>query len=194
VARRQELRADSMGAGKTRGGPGIVWEVAPRGTGQVDNYAYGDGMFNPPYGLFGGGAGDGGAIYRTNRDGTRTFFSAIAYFRVSEGESWTTLSTGGGGYGDPLERDPEMVSADVRDEIVSPAAARDEYGVVLDPQTGRVDLPATQALRKELAKSRRIVAVIPATADYATFYKKLIKPADSFELNPRPTADSNWTL
>jgi N-methylhydantoinase B len=194
VARRQELRADSMGAGKTRGGPGIVWEVSPRGTGQVDNYAYGDGMFNPPYGLFGGGAGDGGAIYRTNCDGTRTFFSAIAYFRVSEGESWTTLSTGGGGYGDPLERDPEAVSADVRDEIVSRAAARDVYGVVLDPQTGRVDLTATEALRKELAKSRKIVAVIPATADYATFYKQLMKPGDSFELNPRPTTDSNWTL
>ncbi|HTY54992.1 MAG TPA: hydantoinase B/oxoprolinase family protein, partial [Candidatus Binataceae bacterium] len=194
LARRQELRTDSMGTGKTRGGPGIEWEVSPRGTGQVDNYAYGDGMFNPPFGLFGGSAGDGGAIYRTNRDGTRTFYSAIAYFRVSEGESWTTLSTGGGGYGDPLERDPELVQVDVRDEIISLAAARDQYGVVLDPKTLKLDLHATEQLRKELAKSRTHVLIVPATADYATYYKTLMRPGDRFELNPRPTSDSNWTL
>jgi N-methylhydantoinase B len=194
LALRQEIRTDSMGAGKTRGGPGLTWKVAPRGTGRVDNYAYGDGMFNPPFGLFGGRPGDGGAIYRTNKDGSRTFFSAIAYFRVAEGESWSALSTGGGGYGDPLERDPEQVRIDVRDEITGIEAARSEYGVVIDPATLKVDAPATAKLREELAENNERQLIIPGAADHATYYKSLMRKGDSFELNPRPPTDSNWTL
>jgi N-methylhydantoinase B len=194
LALRQEIRTDSMGAGATRGGPGITWQVTPRGTGQVDNYAYGDGMFNPPFGLLGGRPGDGGALYRINKDGTRTFFSMIAYFRVHEGESWTALSTGGGGYGDPLERNPELVRIDVRDEIISVRAARADYGVVIDPATLEVHYAATEELRKELAKSRESNLIVPSTADFATFYKELMRSGDTFELNPRPSTDSNWTL
>ena len=190
----QEIRTDSMGAGKTRGGPGITWGVAPRGTGQVDNYAYGDGMFNPPFGLFGGKPGDGGAIYRTNKDGSRTFFSAIAYFRVSEGESWSTLSTGGGGYGDPLERDPELVRIDVRDEIIGIEAARSEYGVVIDQATLKINAEATAKLRKKMAENSKRQLITPCSADYATYYKSLMRKSDSLELNPRPPTDSNWTL
>jgi len=194
LALRQEIRTDSMGAGATRGGPGITWQVTPRGTGQVDNYAYGDGMFNPPFGLLGGRPGDGGALYRINKDGTRTFFSMIAYFRVREGESWTALSTGGGGYGDPLERNPELVRIDVRDEIISVRAARADYGVVIDPATLEVDYAATEELHKELTKSRESILIVPSTADFATFYKELMRSGDNFELNPRPSTDSNWTL
>jgi N-methylhydantoinase B len=54
---------------------------------------------------------------------------------------------GGGGYGDPFERDPELVRADVVDGYVSVEAARTAYGVVIDPATLEVDWEATRALR-----------------------------------------------
>lgn len=194
LALQHEVRTDSMGAGKTRGGPGLIWHVAPLGTQRIDNYAYGDGMFNPPFGLFGGKPGDGGAFYRINKDGTRTFYSMIGYFRVHEGESWVGVSTGGGGYGNPLERDPEEVRIDVRDGLVSLESAEADYGVGLDPATLEVNYEATEKLRKELAQGQKNEPIVPTTADYATYYKQLMNPGDKFELNPRPPADVAWTL
>jgi N-methylhydantoinase B len=55
-------------------------------------------------------------------------------------------SPGGGGWGDPLARDTALVAAEVADGLLSPARARAEYGVALDP-TGAVDTAATEALR-----------------------------------------------
>ena len=57
------------------------------------------------------------------------------------------MTAGGGGWGDPFERDPAMVRADVMDELVTLEEARRDYGVVLDPATFEVDEPATAALR-----------------------------------------------
>jgi N-methylhydantoinase B len=59
----------------------------------------------------------------------------------------TIEAPGGGGYGDPLERDPDLVETDVADGYVTVEAAKGEYGVVIDQATGRVDLAATKALR-----------------------------------------------
>ena len=61
---------------------------------------------------------------------------------------------GGGGWGDPLERDPALVLRDVLNEFVSPDAARDEYGVVLTGDPHQVDEAATTALR-EAMRARR---------------------------------------
>jgi N-methylhydantoinase B len=67
------------------------------------------------------------------------------------GEAFEYLYGGGGGFGDPLDRDPELVRADVLDEYVSLAAAEREYGVVftgsLDEYTLAVDAEATRRLR-----------------------------------------------
>jgi N-methylhydantoinase B len=59
-------------------------------------------------------------------------------------------TAGGGGWGDPLERDPERVLADVRDEFVSVQSARDDYGVVIDMAGMTVDSHATATLRTKL--------------------------------------------
>jgi N-methylhydantoinase B len=64
-----------------------------------------------------------------------------------QGERIYHRQPGGGGFGDPLCRDPERVAQDVRNESVSPGAAREHYGVVLDSVTGEVDYAATAALR-----------------------------------------------
>jgi N-methylhydantoinase B len=194
VVREYEVRQDSMGAGRTRGGPGLSFLVTPSGTGQIDNYGYGDGMLNPPFGLFGGKPGDGGALYRVNGDGTRSFFNAFAYFRFSEGETWCAISTGGGGYGDPLERDPVKVFDDVRDGFVSARSARDDYGVDLDERTFAVDLDATTRLRLQIASDRTLEAIVPMVPDAGTYYQTLMRPGDSFAIDPHPPADADSTL
>ena len=56
-------------------------------------------------------------------------------------------SGGGGGYGDPLTRDPSAVEQDVINEYVSVEQARDNYGVVIDPKTLKVDVEETIKLR-----------------------------------------------
>ena len=58
------------------------------------------------------------------------------------------------GFGPPWERDPELVSADVRQGLVSPQSARDDYGVVLDPESGAVDAAATGRERGRLKGGR----------------------------------------
>jgi N-methylhydantoinase B len=194
IVREHRIRTDSMGAGETRGGPGLIFHVAPRGTGQIDNYGYGDGITNPPFGVFGGTPGDGGALYRINADGSRTFFSGISYFRVKEGESWLAVSTGGGGYGNPLQRDPEKVRVDVRDGFVSNQLAREVYGVVLGPDSLEIDIAATESLRAELAKTQRIEVVFPDRPDAATWFRSLIGLRDTYELNPQPPMDADLTL
>lgn len=190
----QEVRTDSMGAGRRRGGPGLTFHVEPRGTGQVDNYPYGDGMFNPPFGLFGGLPGDGGALYRQNADGTRTFFSMISYFRVREGESWVGESTGGGGYGDPLEREPHLVREDVLNGYVSAHAAARDYGVVIVPETDEIDQAATERLRATMAQGRTLPLIVPDVVDAGSYYKAQMRPGDTFELDPHPPLDADFTL
>jgi N-methylhydantoinase B len=195
VVRRHEIRADSMGAGRTRGGPGLHFEVEVRGTGQVDVYGFGDGIANPPFGIYGGTAGDGGALYRVEPDGTRTFFSAISYFRVSEGERWVSASSGGGGYGDPLARDPERVLADVRDGYVSAEAAAELYGIALAPDRRALDRTATERRRAELggaaAEPATVTPLEPATGTYQAL---IMGAEDSFELNPHPPMNADFTL
>ena len=61
---------------------------------------------------------------------------------------------GGGGWGDPLEREPERVLRDVRNELVSPAAAERDYGVVIDTERRAVDEAATVRLRARRRAAR----------------------------------------
>ena len=68
---------------------------------------------------------------------------------VKEGDILIKHSAGGGGVGDPAERDPEMVREDVENELVSPQAAREVYKVVIDPATFKIDQAATKNLREQ---------------------------------------------
>ena len=67
----------------------------------------------------------------------------VVYMRVASG----------GGYGDPVERNPELVPGDIIDGIISVKAAREVYGVVLDESEEAVDLTATKNLRASLKKT-----------------------------------------
>jgi N-methylhydantoinase B len=72
---------------------------------------------------------------------------------MKNGERIYHRQAGGGGFGDPLRRDPERVAHDVRNERVSLEAAREQYGVILDAGTGTVATAATAALRQERRSS-----------------------------------------
>ena len=80
--------------------------------------------------------------------------------KVGAGGAIMLESAGGGGWGDPLERDPAAVLRDVRDGYVSRQAALAEYGVVLDPSARTVDAAATAAHRVQL-RARRGAATPP---------------------------------
>ena len=79
---------------------------------------------------------------------------AVGVTMVNDGDMLVHITHGGGGYGDPLDRDPERVRADVADSNVSQETARDVYGVVLEPATLDVDEAATSALRKSIKEER----------------------------------------
>jgi N-methylhydantoinase B len=61
---------------------------------------------------------------------------------------------GGGGWGDPLERDPESVLWDVRNELVSVKSARDDYGVIVQSDGWQIDYNATEKLRSDIKRLR----------------------------------------
>jgi N-methylhydantoinase B len=78
-------------------------------------------------------------------DGSIEEVPSKARLQLAAGDVLRVLTGGGGGYGDPFERAPEAVLADVLDQKVSPDAARERYGVVIECEA--IDEPATERLR-----------------------------------------------
>ena len=142
---RQEFRPDGGGAGARRGGTGVVYEV------EIDEWSEyvfrGEGIGPPSgLGLLGGGAGAGGNIRVTDGSGTPLkvpFFGTLhadrSHLRVE--------SAGGGGYGNPFEREIALVQRDVLDGVVTVGAARTAYGVVFKPDGCSVDTESTARAR-----------------------------------------------
>ncbi len=141
-----EFATDLMGAGKWRGGYGIHWEDVNEG-GPAGCATGNDDGFN----VIGHGA-LGGLPTHLNRNwilrGTQTIETkAHRIIWLQPGDRMVKLSSGGGGIGDPAERDPAKVLEDVRNEVVSFAAAREIYKVEIDAEAMEVDFEQTKALR-----------------------------------------------
>jgi len=154
VVESRELRQDSGGPGKFRGGLG----VATRVTNLVEGYWNLGNVMRagcPPWGLWGGEAGAVPAGW-LRLPGEPEFTPVdVTHHLVPPGTTAVVLSAGGGGWGDPLERDPERVREDVVEGYVSLEAARSRYGVVLDPATNAVDETATRRWRAHLRAARQ---------------------------------------
>lgn len=145
---RYELREDSGGPGKWRGGVGLErsWILlAPSATLSV----LAERTEIAPWGLFGGKTGGKGEYYILKPSGKRTRLDSKCTVEVEEGDVLLVRTPGGGGYGNPLERSPQLVRRDVLDGLVSLKAAREEYGVVLDTVSMEIDWKASQRLRSE---------------------------------------------
>jgi N-methylhydantoinase A/oxoprolinase/acetone carboxylase beta subunit/N-methylhydantoinase B/oxoprolinase/acetone carboxylase alpha subunit len=146
VVERYGLVPDSGGAGRHRGGLAIerVWRaVDPDTTVHVRS----DRQVHRPYGLGGGGKGAASSTLLFRADGTLERMPPMFGTVLQPGDVLHHRMAGGGGFGDPLERDPLAVARDVLDDKVSLAAARDFYGVVVG-RDGAVDLEATEELRR----------------------------------------------
>ena len=89
-----------------------------------------------PYGLYGGEPGQPSWNWLDPDDNPEPVPSKLT-LTIRQGQLFRHEVAGAGGYGDPLERDPDAVARDVRNELVSPAAARADYGVVIDGRRAR---------------------------------------------------------
>jgi N-methylhydantoinase B len=144
---RFDVRSDSGGPGKFRGGLGCTREyqlledaaVRVRGKGEMRSKF-------PPWGVLGGKAARTGAYFINGEELAETVREAP----MKPGDVVRVNMNAGGGYGDPLERDPESVLGDVLDGYVSIHGARDDYGVVIDPDKLIVDAAATQTRRNQM--------------------------------------------
>jgi N-methylhydantoinase B len=149
------LRTDSGGAGKFRGGLGIDLVVRNLVEGRW-NLGGKSRETSPPWGIHGGKNGDS-AVYLLRSPGENDFSPRHAYRHPVESNSEVVVRTGGGGgWGNPLDRDPDLVRWDVIEGYVSRDAALADYGVVLDPKTLAVDAEATASIRA--ARSRGAAA------------------------------------
>jgi N-methylhydantoinase B len=156
---RCELRPDSGGEGASRGGLGMRREVRLLDA-EASYSVLSDRAVIPPYGVLGGGPAQPNAtsLHRNGREIAFATPGKVTGHPMRQGDLVRMLSAGGGGYGDPLRRDPERVRADVEYGVVSPGRAREGYGVVLR-EDGSVDGPATAALRERLDAERVRVRV-----------------------------------
>lgn len=148
VVEKRELLADSGGVGKMKGGLGKreVFKVPddsyapipPINLGiQSGRYIY------PAEGLFGGKSGAKAQFLVNGVQG-----NSYGLTQMKPGDVVTIDAPGGGGYGNPSEREPQMVLHDVIEGYVSIEEAKSEYGVVIDPTTFEIDTEKTDRLRK----------------------------------------------
>jgi N-methylhydantoinase B len=153
------LRLDGGGEGRRRGGVGMVRRVRLLGA-EASYSVLSDRAVIPPYGVLGGASG---APYHLSVEtgGETTLFATpgkVTGHPIKRDDVVVMRSSGGGGYGDPLDREPEAVQHDVRTGFVSAERARDGYGVVLTDDG--IDDDATDALRAALRQERFYIKVI----------------------------------
>ena len=143
-----EFVADKAGAGKYRGGVAFRRDyrfLEEEAVLQVRA----DRMTHRPFGLYGGSPGRP-SENTLNPDSENRELPGKFTMTIRKGEVFRHVLAGAGGWGDPLERDPNAVLKDVRNELLSLANAEADYGVIIDAQRWRVDAPATQQRRAEI--------------------------------------------
>ncbi len=159
------LLADSGGAGRLRGGPASEVIYGPRAT-PMRVFYMADYARHPAKGVRGGLPGAAASAHEVAADGSETQVEAIGDSLLHPGEWIRGVEAGGGGYGDPLQRDPDAVHKDVLERWVTPQAAAEVYGVVLAEHSGPdevegagptglvLDRAATESQRARLREQR----------------------------------------
>jgi N-methylhydantoinase B/oxoprolinase/acetone carboxylase alpha subunit len=145
---KKELRADSAGAGRHRGGLGQTVEVGTVDGAPFAFFAMFDRVKSKPRGRRGGADGTSGRV----ETASGATFRAMGLQTVPADERLRLSLPGGAGWGDPLDRPPAHVAADVADGLIAHEAAERDYGVVL-AANGAADEPATAKLRQQRRQS-----------------------------------------
>ena len=147
------LWTDSGGAGQFRGGLGLV-KVFEATTTDVMVSHRGERFASAPWGLHGGAPGRSAHAFILRKDGTREELPSKKMIVLHPRDQLWEYIAGGAGYGDPLDRDPELVWADVLDGKVSRESAREAYGVAFTTEHGGVDEVGTKERREALRRER----------------------------------------
>jgi len=146
---RYELCDNAAGPGKWRGGYGSIRDVRFVGGGGFS--MEGDGNTFAPLGLFGGREGATGETVMNPDTPSEAHLPPLSpYRKVQAGAVLRTVSPCGGGYSDPLQRDPALVLADIFDDFATVESARIDYGVIVDESLSQIDDAATKYLREQL--------------------------------------------
>ncbi len=152
---KDEFLTDGAGHGRWRGGLGTHIEMVntydPEKWRPHDAVVMTGNSEGEKFGALGllGGTGGRGHQMGIIRKGKNIKLRTLSAASLHPGDILWTKSYGGGGFGDPLDRDIEAVRWDVLNEYISNRTAREIYGVVIDPKTFTVDVEATKALRKK---------------------------------------------
>jgi N-methylhydantoinase B len=186
------LREDSGGAGRYRGGTGIVIELETTvpftsiTSRCMERYLF------PPPGRMGGGPGTTGYTVLNPGTARERDIGKIDVLELQPGDVLRIGTQGGGGFGDALERPAAQVAADVADGFVSLATARAQYGVVLDA-SGRLDEAGTTKLRAERRAERGNLPLAgytfgPARDAHEALWSEALQDAVAAALAPLPVS------
>ena len=152
-----EIVQDSAGAGRHRGAPAQQIELTPTGN-DIMAVVSCDGQHASPRGVVGGLAGTPGSTWRVSGNGDLEKLNNVIQFVMKKGEGLRGRDSSGGGYGDPLDRDPALILKDVLEGWKKKKKALDVYGVVLNGEIEddslAVDTAATRARRAELRSGK----------------------------------------
>ena len=171
IVERLALAQDSGGPGKRRGGLGYQKDI--RVLQDVGFISTADRSILSCYGVKGGKAGlPYRAIVNPGTPDERHLEGMVDNFPLKTGDLIRLETTGGGGWGDPLEREPKLVRADVLQGKVSSRGAREEYGVVIGDD-GDVDVAATAQLRQDIDRSRDPLGLIDRGPGYVQLATRL---------------------
>jgi N-methylhydantoinase B len=151
IIERYDTAPDSGGAGLHRGGNGIHMTYRFLASGTIS--IHDDRWFVPPWGVNGGEPGKRARKILEKADGsTHIIGNKVEDVHVDVDDQLHFITWGGGGWGDPLDRDPALVGKEITQGLVTPEGARD-YGVVANAK-GQVDMAATEALRTQMRATR----------------------------------------
>lgn len=154
------LLTDSGGAGRYRGGPASEVVFGPARKNEMQVFYAADFAERPPRGVLGGMSGRGAEAARVGTDGTEVPLPPMGGADLAPGERIRGIEAGGGGYGDPLDRDLELVIEDALEGWVSLESAEQIYGVVvagsIDDGSLTADPSATASLRQRLRNNNQI--------------------------------------
>lgn len=165
VIERYETVADSGGAGLHRGGNGIIMSYRFLESGMIA--IHDDRWFVPPWGVNGGAPGARATKIIEKPDGSRVIVgNKVEDVEVEAGDVLHFVTWGGGGWGDPLERDPALIAKEIEQGLVTVQGAR-AYGVVI-ADDGNVNAGETERLRAEMRDRRGEIQVFDFGPDMDT--------------------------